>query len=581
MIGFSSCESYLDGVEESIVTDEDIFSNYNDFRAHLDYGYKGLFNYHLYKQNTAVSTVSDQFQCPSNTAWQDYAQYVNTGNYDNSAGAFEVGWEKGNGYGEASTFYNAMTALRVVNNVIEQAEVSTAITESQKKDLSGQAYFLRAFFHFELIKRYGGIHYIDRVYEVDEDLDFERLSYEETTQRIIQDCDIAIGLLSKSRSGPNYGRATATMAQFLKGMALLYDASPTMNIANGYGEEYNEEKCRVAAIEIANTLQMADEAGLSLVNGTTFEKYREIFYSRNNVASRECIFPLIQKNFITYGSTLKQLYIPRSFGLSNNRYTLATHNLVRSFETTNGLAIEDDPEYDPQNPYENRDPRLSYSVLYHGHSHGIDGKGEPRVLDFSYDSEGNSDLNGIDIRGAGPDIVTGYYMRKFWPETANPWQQDGNYYMNWNYMRLTQVYLDYAEAVNEAYGPYGTADGYSLTAVDAINIVRERVGMPAVNAMYLTDKATFRKRIWNERNVELNGEFQRWFDMRRWHIAHLRENKEIKGMHIVRDNTTGKETFTVVDVTGTTRVFEEKHYWYPFSRDVIFMTEKFKQNPGW
>ncbi|NME71025.1 RagB/SusD family nutrient uptake outer membrane protein [Flammeovirga aprica] len=579
---FASCEQYLEGVEGSIVTDEEIFSNYNDFRAYLDYGYKGLFNYHLYKQNTAISTVSDQFQCPSNTAWQDYAQYVNTGNYDNSAGAFEVGWAKGNGYGEASTFYNAMTALRVANKIIQETEIaSTVLSEGQRKDLRGQAFFLRAFYHFELIKRYGGMHYIDRVYEVDEDLDFERLSYEETTQRIIKDCDEAVELLAANRSGIHYGRATSTMAQFLKGMALLYDASPTMNIANGYGNQYHEDKCKVAAEEIANTIKMAQNAGFVLVDGKSFKDYAEIFYSRDNVASTECIFPYIQSGFIGYGSTLKQLYIPRSFGLSNNRYTLATHNLVRSFETINGLDINDDPEYDPQNPYKNRDPRLEYSVLHHGQQHGIDVNGAPRILDFSYDEAGNPNQNGIDITGAGSDLVTGYYMRKFWPETANPWQQDGSYFMNWNYMRLTQAYLDYAEAVNEAYGPTGTAEGSELTAIAAINMVRERVGMPPVNSMYTQDKVTFRKRIWNERSVELNGEFQRWWDMRRWHIAHLSENKQIKGMKVTRNNETGDERYEIIDVVGTTRVFEEKHYWYPWPRDVIFMSDKFKQNPGW
>ncbi|MBB3696895.1 RagB/SusD family nutrient uptake outer membrane protein [Flammeovirga yaeyamensis] len=577
----SSCERYLDSVEESIVTDEDIFSNFADFRAYLDHAYYGIFDFHLYKQNTAISTVSDQFQCPSNTAWQDYAKYVNTGLYDNGANAFEVGWQKSNGYGEASTLYNAMTALRVCNMVIERAEISDAITENQKKDLQGQAYFLRAFFHFEMIKRYGGFQYIDRVYQLDEDLDFERMTYEETTQRIVQDCDLAIELLPDNRSGRLYGRATGTMARFLKHVALLYDASPTMNISNGYGNSYNEEKSILAATAAWETINKATSAGFSLVNGLTKNEYSEIFYSRDVVASSETIFPKLKNGFIGYGSTLKQLYIPRSFGLNNNRYTLATHNLVQMFETVNGLAIEDDPTYDPQKPYENRDPRLGYSVLFHGSEQGIDVNGRPRVLDFSYDSEGDPLKNGEDITGAGPDIITGYYMRKFWPETANPWQQDGAYFMNWSYMRLTQAYLDYAEAANEAYGPNGKAPEANITAVDAINIVRARVGMPPVNAMYTTDKVTFRKRIWNERNVELNGEFQRWWDMRRWHVAHEAENRRIKGMRVTRNNTTQEETYQVIDVVGATRVFEEKHYWYPWPRDVIFMSNRFKQNPGW
>ncbi|PWJ41933.1 RagB/SusD family nutrient uptake outer membrane protein [Sediminitomix flava] len=576
-----SCEAYLDKVEDSGITKDEVFSNYTTFLGHLDYAYKGLFDYHLSSQNTAISTVSDQFQCPSTTAWQDYAQYVNTGLYDNKAGAFEVGWSSGNGYGQAATFYNAMAALRVVNRCIEEAEVSPILTAGQQKEITGQSYFLRAYYHFELIKRYGGMPWIDRVFEADEDLDLPKESYEFITQKIVEDCERAIELLPASRSGFTFGRATATAAYMLKSTALLYDMSPTMNAVNGYSLSYNQTKALEVAKAAAETIAFAEKNGFSLHNGSTIDDYSNIFYSREDIVSTESIFFRLSKGFVGWGGTLKQLYVPRSFGVNSNRYTLATQNLVDMFETTNGLAIEDDPSYDPQNPYKNRDPRLTYSVLYHGAEHGLDEKGKKRIIDFSIDKGGNRNANGIDYNGAGEDLKSGYYMRKFLPKTANNWAQDGDYFMNWTYMRLTQAYLDFAEAANEAVGPTGQVEGSDLTALEAINIVRARVGMPEVNAVYTSDKEIFRTRIWNERSVELNGEFQRWWDMRRWHIAHLSAQKSIKGVKVVRDNNTGEETFETIDVVGARRVFDEKHYWYPWPRDMIFMLENFEQNPGW
>jgi hypothetical protein len=142
-------------------------------------------------------------------------------------------------------------------------------------------------------------------------------------------------------------------------------------------------------------------------------------------------------------------------------------------------------------------------------------------------------------------------------------------------MRLAEVYLIYAEAVNEALGPNGTAGGLSLTAVDAVNEIRARAGMPEVAPQFSGDKFSFRDRIWNERSVELCFEGPRWSDIRRWYVAHLPEYKVLYDLEF-------DEKYTFFNrVVRVTRIFEQKHYWLPFPREQTEIYEGFFQNPGW
>jgi hypothetical protein len=138
------------------------------------------------------------------------------------------------------------------------------------------------------------------------------------------------------------------------------------------------------------------------------------------------------------------------------------------------------------------------------------------------------------------------------------------------------MYLIYAEAVNEFAGPTGTAPGASLTAADAVNIVRGRVGMPQVNSKFLANKETFRDRIWNERAVELIGEDgSRFYDLRRWHVAHMDKYRDIYKVEFDEGHTYFNRLFV------QKKVFEQKHYWFPLPLESTQIYAGFDQNPGW
>jgi hypothetical protein len=142
------------------------------------------------------------------------------------------------------------------------------------------------------------------------------------------------------------------------------------------------------------------------------------------------------------------------------------------------------------------------------------------------------------------------------------------------HMRLAEVYLIFAEAANEAYGPTTIVPNTTMSAQTAINVVRARAGMPGINAKFL-NTIDFRNRVENENAVEFFGEGHRWFDIRRLHVAHLDKYKKQYKLTFPKTYT----SFTKELIT--TRIFEERHYWLPFTLSDVQIYSGFKQNPGW
>ena len=281
--------------------------------------------------------------------------------------------------------------------------------------------------------------------------------------------------------------------------------------------------------------------------------------------------------------------------------TAATQNMVDMYETKWGLPI-DDPEsegkYDPMNPWANRDPRLLQTILVDGVKWVATSNISPAEDAYVqlYSAGGAGAGNGKDMN-SGSGSLTGYLIRKYIPYKANKFdKQTSNYQFGIPYIRLAEMYLIYAEAINEVCpSPTAVPAWAPMSAVDAVNIIRRRVklpidedvtkpyelytygteSLPDVAAKFTTDRETFRKRIWNERSVELAFEGHRWYDIRRWYVAHLPEYKiRYKGVFDKQHTYFRKE----VVCNG---VFDQKHYWMPFNRTDVQQYEGFTQNPGW
>ena len=456
-------------------------------------------------------------------------------------------------WGAARTINNVYSemyeGLRKVNLFLVKAPTAVIIPQdgltlaNDVKRLRGEAFFLRAMFHFELVRRFGSIPLATRVFSREEDLNLPRNTYQECVDQIVKDCDSAAVMLpswTQSWSAANRGRATKMAALALKSRLLLYAASPLFNTNND-----------------VNKWDLAANAAKAVIDSnrhSLITPYINIFNFGAAAYNNEVIFA-------TQASNRNDIEInnaPISFDGAKGR-TNPTQEFVDAFEMTNGKPITDPTAgYNPNNPYTLRDPRLALVVNYNGRLF------KNRAVETFVDgADGlNKNVNAT---------KTGYYMRKFLSEAVT-WNQATNTSARrpWVVFRYAEILLNYAEALNESKGP--VADVYKY-----VNLVRQRtgIGMPALPAG-LT-KEQMRDRIQNERRVELCFEGHRFYDIRRWKQGDLL-NKPVTGMSIIKTNT---GTFTYTSFQVEQRVFTEKNYLFPFSQNDINRQPALIQNVGY
>lgn len=422
------------------------------------------------------------------------------------------------------------------------------MSDAQKKRLTAELRFIRAYRYFDLIINYGGAVLLgDKVYNLGDNFDdaaiYTRSSIQESVSFVLSELTAAANDLPTDNSGTwKLGRATKGAALALKARLALYAASPLYS-AGTWAD----------AAAAAKTVM--DLGKYSIYNGG----YRQLFLTPEN---NEIIFQrLYTRNAAHF--PLEIASAPNGYGGWGGNTPL--QNLVDDYETMDGHKIDDPSSgYDPQNPYANRDKRLSESILYNG----ADYRGR-KVETFI--PGGKDSKDGIEDWNTSK---TGYLLLKFLNDEYpinNPWEVAG--FQPWIYMRYAEVLLNYAEAQNEAVGP--DASVYS-----AINQIRQRTGinMPALPAG-LT-QAEMRERIRNERRVELAFEEHRFYDVRRWKIAMETENEPAYGMEVVKQPNGTLVYTTKVALAG--RKFEEKHYWLPIPRaEIQALNGKIQQNPGY
>lgn len=475
------------------------------------------------------------------------------------------------GIRQCNIFINNIGVVPIIDVVDQSTGKINGIGVSKRYILQSEARFIRAWYYFELVRRYGGVPLMgNNVYSVTQNVALPRNSFSDCINYIVKECDAIKDsvLTNPLTSTGNYGRVTKGAVLALKSRVLLYAASPLFN--GGNIDASNPLTGYVGGVDL-NKWNLAAQAAAAVISMNAFsldttKHGRDVFLTQNNP---EVIFVVLNDNNVSVEKAQAPPGFPAAIGTGD---TSPTQDLVDAFPMQNGADIHAPGSgYDPNNPYSSRDPRLANTVFYNG------APWLQTQLQLYQGGQSEPD-NGQ------TESLTGYYMHKFmgYSETTTTFQ---NHNEDWIVFRYAEILLNYAEAETE----YAGANNPNVyTALEAI---RQRAGIaPGSNNLYglppmgSVSQDSMRNLIHNERRIEMAFEEQRYFDIRRWKIAGDGQavmNKPRRGVQIT--SSFGAFTYTPINVLpaifpGT---FTSKRYLYPIPYDEVAKNPQMKQNPGW
>lgn len=564
--------------------------------------------------------------------------HINLGTLDTSSPYYNL-WE---GAAGSKNMYKgireAYIFLENINNVPD-------VDSSTKERWIAETNFLIGYYHFYLLRQYGPIVIARSSMDMNapENIKFpKRSNVDECFAFILEKVDFAINNgLPNNLPSTEWGRISQLIAKSFKSRVLLYQASPLFNGNADYatftnkGESeplissvYSEDKWNKAVLATKEAIDMAEGAGIRLYDCSTNtslgfadslmrakdntgvipairrktsyaklseEKQREYDYRYTMVDPWNCEliwgFTNIEGNQTWQRHSMLRPYVFN--GIS------PTLKMVQAYYTKNGLPIDQDPEFDYENRFKivdadsvvcfdktislhyNREPRFYASVAFDGSIYELRGAN----IQFEGRSQKPYGKQSQDASS------TGYLVKKgVHPESDC--QQSGQTGLLVKYpfplIRLSELYLNYAEALNEAKGPAGHDE-----AIKYLDMVRQRSGVPTVKAAWLkskTPKSVFTKEelreiIRQERQIELSYEGHRCWDVRRWRIAHQEFDQDIEGWDITGGTT--EKFYKVSNGVAQPQVIvgrnfpNEKYSLWPLSITELQKNENLVQTDGW
>lgn len=508
------------------------------------------------------------------------------------------GWTAENNL-SADNYRDRNASIQFVNqflSIVDNVTFSTnaVINEMFRDRLKGEAYALRVLNMYHLLQNYGGrtasgelmgVHIWTTPYDATIDMNVSRDTYAACMQQLFDDADKALELLptdyvdvtsindvpAKYRQlgvddpadytqvfGRHvWTRMSGRIVEAIRAQAALLASSPAF--ADGSG---------------VTSAQAADYAAdiLDRIGGVAgLSEKGHLWYTAEEMGDGGGVYAnhaeILWRGGITTSTSALEAdnFPPTIYGKGRIN---PTQNLVDAFPMQNGYPITDSrSNYDAANPYAGRDPRLEAYIVVNKSTMGVSNS----TINTAADSETNDGLN----KESGYSTRTGYYMRKHLRNDVNPNPagkvEKARYTKR---IRYTEIFLAYAEAANEAWGPTGNGT-HSYSAYDVIKAIRHRAGVGTDNGdPYLesvkTSKDEMRKLIRNERRLELCFENLRFWDLRRWN-ADL--NETAKGVSI-----TGT-TFTPIDVEN--RRYSDYMVYGPLPYTDVLKFSNLEQNQGW
>ncbi|MGB7394425.1 MAG: RagB/SusD family nutrient uptake outer membrane protein, partial [Pricia sp.] len=516
------------------------------------------------------------------------------------------------------------TAIRKANIAIQELPESTFDNAELKDRLLGESYFLRAYYHHQLMRYYGGAPIVDRPFDLNEDYSIARGTYAENVDFVMEDIERAITLLEGKEATP--GRASMLSAMGLKSRVLLYAASdlrdgPTAGSNSSVlGAYSNLDLVAYTSGDQTSRWNEAKEAAKAVLDATSgykldlsepvsaeegFQNYLSISMGGGSAigdpaATAELLFERTHSALYTEESAWPLGGIHQGINNGPNGYhnwagNTPIQQLVDDYQMMDGSDFDWDNADHAADPYGNRDPRLKATILFDG----ADWKPRPsdvagidpndQIQTGSYADGSGGLIAGIDTRDSPIEnwngSRTGYYVRKFIdadPAVAD--NQSSAQVIPWPFIRYSEMVLNYVEASLET-GDEGEARNW-------LNKIRFRAGMPAIEASGTELRDAYR----NERRIELAYEEHRYHDARRWMVA---EETLGRGINVIKVSATLRPGATphvpykydpevyaysynvVANTDNETRAWDDKMYFMPINRNEINRNELLVQNPGY
>ncbi|SKB88334.1 Starch-binding associating with outer membrane [Sphingobacterium nematocida] len=543
MLTFTSCNSeYLERYPLDSPSNETFLTN----EAELEMAVTGAYNALWYSYSGLPMSLT--FDYASDIGWDrntNDLQYLGLGlgNPDN---------------GYTSAIWNQLyKGIARCNNILDKAEgIKAIVAEAKYNQLISETRFLRAYFYSYLNELYGGVPLITKVLPLSES-QVARSTKEEVTNFVLDELDQIEPHLLKVTNLSNKGRANQGAALALKSRVALFN------------ERWDEAA-------------MAAKALMDLGTYKLHPKFGELF-SYVGEKSDEIIWSIQYQKGLQVHAISLQFFSRLAKGFSGK---IPVQSMVDSYECTDGLSIDKSPRYNPQKPFENRDPRLTQSIVlpqtvfinYMFETH------PDSLKTWNYNTNPATRVSNTDVTNAYATF-SGYLWRKY-ADVADK-DDPANSDINIIAFRYAEVLLNYAEAKIEQ-------NQLDQSVYDAINTVRQRptVNMPPIQTGKSQEE--LRSIVRKERKYELAAEGLRLFDIRRWKIAH----QVIPGKLLGRIRNAFLASAPVIDENGTphyekvsnaekmrvieTRTFDEKkNYLWPIPRLEREVNTKLEQNPNY
>lgn len=481
------------------------------------------------------------------------------------------------------------TGIRHAWLLCENVDRVPDMDAAEKARLKAEAKMIVAIYYSHMLRHFGALPIVDHAIDPEDTNLPKRATLQDTVDFIIRLLNDAINTpefpwrVSEAEIANWDGRMNKAGAMALKARVLLFVASPLFNSATAYceGEASTQLMTWFGGYE-RERWKLAIDACEEFFNALNTNHYYKLVEAGDNGTAD--VREAYTSAYYDRGTTETLISVRRNIFTANNNSILSnsirwggycpTKEYFDMFPMADGTDFSWDNPEQAKNPFINRDPRLYETFILDGDKYN----GRKADLTEKYDGDPENYPQGADWAQGGSthqlSLATGLACRKWGLDRNATWKSRP---IQWPFLRLAEIYLSYAEALNEYHG------GPTQAAYDAVDKVRARVNLPGLKKGLSQEQ--FREALLRERACEFGYEEVRFFDLIRWKLYHVFE-QPLHGVHVYRHKDTGEYKFEHFALTKYSRIwwnsgFEPRWCLSAFPSKEVNKGYGLVQNPGW